>query len=113
MAQAYVYKSSWDFKLQIKPATKKGVSDGAGGFSHMVEAPSVHVLFTNGTCVIDDAMARQKGEKVETLKAWVESTPGFNLRYYLADEIPEEKVSEIKVAESIHKVHRGVRTSKS
>lgn len=113
MAEAYVYKSSWDFKLQIKPPTKKGLSDGAGGFSHLIEVPPVYVLFTNGTCVIDAAMSRQKGQPVEVLKEWLEATDGFNLRYWLADEIPQDKVADVVSRESKQKVDRGVRATKS
>ncbi len=113
MSKAYVYKSSWDFRLQAKPPTKKGVTDGAGGFSHMIETPAVYVKFTNCTLVVDEALAKLKGTTPEVLKEWIESTPGFNARYYRADDFPEDKIAEIKGAESGKRAQQhGVRTAR-
>lgn len=107
--KSYVYRSNWDFGLGLKPTTKKGVPDGAGGFSHMVTVPAVRVAFVNCMCVIDEAMAKQLGYPLETLVEWIEMQPGFGQRFFRADKVTPEELA--KANKSKIKVEHGVRAT--
>lgn len=107
--KSYVYRSNWDFGLGLKPITKRGVPDGAGGFSHMVTVPAVRIAFVNCMCVLDEAMAKHLGYPLETLVEWMEMQPGFGQRYFRADKVTPEELA--KAGKSKIKVEHGVRTT--
>ena len=113
--EAYVYRSSWDFGLGLKPITKKGVPDGAGGFSHMITVPAVRVAFLNGMFVLDEAMAKHLGYPLETLVEWMEMNPEFGNTFYRSEETSPEELAKLRTAgaESKAKVVHGARATKN
>ena len=113
--KAYVYRSNWDFGLGLKPITTKGVPDGAGGFSHMVSVPAVRVAFINSMCVLDETMAKRLGYPLETLVEWMEMQPGFNCRFFRAEETSPEELAKLKMlgVESKTTVVHGARATKN
>ena len=113
--KTHVYRSSWDFGLGLKPITKKGVSDGAGGFSHMITVPAVRVAFLNGMLVLDEAMAKHLGYPLETLVEWMEMSPEFGNTFYRSEETSPEELAKLKLAgaESKAKIVHGARATKN
>lgn len=93
----WVYKSLWDFKLNIKPSQRKAVGDTFGNNMLITEKPKF-VKFVKCILVIDENMAYALGLPIETIVAWVEASNDFGKRFWLIQS-PEKVATKEEVAQ--------------
>ena len=90
----WVYKSNWDFTLNIKPSQVKVTADAFGNNQRYTER-GLKVVFTNGFLVVTEALAHKLKIPVETLvdglKCNLRSVLSFGWCSRLLKRLPRKK----------------------
>ena len=117
--KVWVFRSLWDFKLQIKSAQKKLVADNYGNNQLFSQKP-VYLEFKNQFCAVNDALAQSTGMPKETLVEWAKMQPSFGKTFWLvdspeepADEVTKEEIKKTPAREKGPKVVHGPRSLKN